>query len=93
MAGFFVASLLTGRERGFRQKVDPLAQDSIHNSVDVHRLANPQARLVIARLLVNVEKDAKAIDVCIVVHSVLLAGGMTLTVFLKSVVGCHLLSM
>jgi len=57
--------------------------------VDVHRLANPQTRLVIARLLINVEKVAKAIDVCDAVHGGYLTDGMTLTVFLESVVDCH----
>ena len=61
--------------------------------MNVQRLSNPQARLVIARFLVNVEKSAKAIDVCVAVRGVRLAGGMTLTVFLESVIDCHLLSM
>lgn len=55
-------------EWGFRQQVDALSQNSINNPVDVHRLANSQARSVIARLLENGEKDGKAVDVHVAIH-------------------------
>jgi len=41
--------------------------------MNVHRLANSQARYVIARLLKRVEQAAKAVDVRVAVH-----GGVSL---------------
>ena len=57
-----------GSERIFRQQIDAFAQDSIHNPVDIHRLADPQADCFITRLLKSIEQVAKAVDVGGAVH-------------------------
>ena len=63
-----VTSSSNGRLASLWQKIHSLAQNSLHNSVDVHRLTQPSNGCLIARLLDGIEQVAKAVDVGGAVH-------------------------
>ena len=65
-----VASSSNGRLASLWQKIHSLAQNSLHNSVDVHRLTQSKSGCLIARLLEGIEQAAKAVDVGVAIHGV-----------------------
>jgi len=63
-----VTSSSDGCLASFRQKIYSFAQKSIHDPVDIHRLAEPQTSCFIVGLLEGFEQVAKAVDVGGAVH-------------------------